>query len=179
MRSLYALCSAMALCFSGLFYFNVPQALVGIYGPSDDIELLERAYALQRADVEVMQRRLLQDELHDPTDTLEAPAAGTSLYDCDNYNIVALSNDRFAKKLTDTGVIYTVFPGSSTTYGVVDVEHGVINHLPNRELPDAIRAQLDGYLPTLAKCRDASMNGVTHSRYLLSAGLLEQLERNR
>jgi hypothetical protein len=179
MPNLYMVCTVVALFFSGLFYVSFPENLASIYGPSSDIDLVEKAYAQQRADVEIMQRRLLQDQLHDPTDTEEATAAGGPQYDCNNYNIAAINDNRFVKQLTGTGAIYTAFAGRRITYGIVDVAGGVINHLPQGELPEAIRTQLDGYLPTLDRCRHAPMDGVMHSHYLISAGLRDHLERNR
>jgi hypothetical protein len=175
-------CIPIVLFFSGLFYFNVPDSLVGIYGPSSVVSALERKYARALAETEAqteaLQQRLLQDALLDPTDEQEPAAAGAALYGCDNYNIVVINNGYFAKQLTDSGVIYAVFPGGSTTYGVVDVAGSVINFLPQDELPRAVRRKLDGYLPTLEMCNRAPSATTAQSPYQLSAALQDILQRN-
>ncbi|ANG63977.1 hypothetical protein A8C75_16870 [Marinobacterium aestuarii] len=171
-------CIPIALFFSGLFYFNVPDSLVGIYGPSSAVSALEQEYAQALAETETLQQRLLQDALLDPTDEQEPAAAGAALYECDNYNIVVLNNCHFAKQMADTGVIYTVFPGNSTTYGVVDVADAIINFLPQDELPIAVRRKLDGFLPTLEMCRRTPSTTTAQSPYLLSATLQDMLQRN-
>nr|WP_158651782.1 hypothetical protein [Marinobacterium profundum] len=177
MRNLYMGCIAVALFFSGLFYFNVPDNLVGIYGPSESFDVLGEQHALALAEAEALQQRLLQDAQLDPTDEQEPAAAGALLYGCDNYNIVLGANGHFAKELTDTGVIYTVFAGGNTTYGVVDVADSIINFLPRDELPIAVRHRLDSFLPTLEMCRLAPNAIAAPSPYLLSAALQDILQR--
>ncbi|UTW11913.1 hypothetical protein [Marinobacterium rhizophilum] len=179
MPNLYACCIAIGLCVSGLLYFNLPEGLVGIYQPFNEADSVERAYAQQRADVEAMQQGLLEDASQDPTEVLEATAAGAPSYECDNYHIVVINNRRFAKQLTDTGIIYTIFPGSTPTFGKVDVESGLIRHVARETLPQAVSGKLESFLPTLEGCRNASMAGMTQSPYLLSDDLLELLERGR
>lgn len=180
MRNLYTGCIAVGLFISGLLFFNVPDNLVAIYGPSSTVAALEQKQArvLAEKQAEILQQRLLQDAQLDPTDEQEPAAAGPALYGCDHYNIVEGSKGHFARQLTDTGVIYTVFPGDRATYGVVDVENSIINFMPPGELPIVVRRKLDSFLPTLEKCRRAPDTTTAPSPYLLSTTLQDILQRN-
>jgi hypothetical protein len=164
--------------FAGLVASHIDEGEPGLwadYRQAVTTHLVGRRYADQLREVEALQDQLLTEDNLDPTDMAEPPAAGVTVYDCDYFNILALGSCRFARQMTDSGTIYTVFAGQDVIYGKVDPAAAVIGPLPQGDLPATVRQKLDAFLPTLEICREHSTAGTTPSPYGLSIPLRQRL----
>lgn len=166
------------LGFAGLVASLIDEGEPGMgtdYREAVATHLVGRSYLDALHEAEALQARLLTEDNLDPTDMAEQPAAGVTVYDCDYFNILALGSCRFARQMTDSGTIYTVFAGQEVIYGKVDLSAAVIGPLSQGDLPGTVRQKLDAFLPTLEMCREHSTAGTTPSPYGLSVPLRQRL----